>query len=180
MDWPSELPLVISIFTHPYIRKYIIPQVFCLYWSVYRYSYEVFEIFPTKASPRFKSLGRISFRSDHLLDFTSVCGNIMVIVHGPFIKVWNFLEDKWATWNTARKYRPSMQVILFLVVLLMLAYRCVDPGLRRNNLPRTWTRAVSLGHTHPVPKRGHTFVWAWTSLRVQTSSVHPFPKLTSP
>jgi len=61
----------------------------------------------------------------------------MVIVHGPFIKVWNFLEDKWATWNTDRKYRPSMQVILFLVVLLMLAYLCVDPGLRRNNLPRT-------------------------------------------
>lgn len=40
-------------------------------------------------------------------------GDIIVLVYGPVIKVWNFVQDKWATWRTSFPHYQSLQVKCF-------------------------------------------------------------------
>ncbi|KAF4616475.1 hypothetical protein D9613_008439 [Agrocybe pediades] len=73
------------------------------------YFLEMLEIAPWSTTPQFTLLDTLFVPSDYVLDFSSVCGDVVAVVHGPMIKLWNFVTGSWATWNTNCQ---SLQILM--------------------------------------------------------------------
>ncbi|KAF8899792.1 hypothetical protein CPB84DRAFT_1779995 [Gymnopilus junonius] len=82
-----------------------------------KYDYDVLEIFPWKPSPQFTLIASLSVTSSYDLDFTSVCGDKLTLVYGPLIKIWDFKEDEWATWNTNGEHRQILMTKETIVLI---------------------------------------------------------------
>ncbi|KAF8156985.1 hypothetical protein B0H34DRAFT_480094 [Crassisporium funariophilum] len=68
----------------------------------YAYDYNIFEVNPSCPSPAIRNIASIHIPNNYALDFTSICKNRLVMIHLNTIKIWNFVDDEWATWHTSR------------------------------------------------------------------------------
>jgi len=60
----------------------------------------VYEIHPASEAPAFSILGTpVDYKSNYALMFTTGCGNLFTFVHGPVIKIWNYVTDEWSTFK---------------------------------------------------------------------------------
>jgi len=62
----------------------------------------MYEISPTSEEPVFKTIGvPVDYNSNYGPTFTTGCGNLFTFVHGPVIKIWNYVSDEWSTFRVA-------------------------------------------------------------------------------
>ncbi|CAA7268423.1 unnamed protein product [Cyclocybe aegerita] len=66
------------------------------------YSFEVFETYPDQTEPRLAKIASIQAISQYRLYFTSICENLLVLVHEHAIKIWDFVGNRWTSWYTDR------------------------------------------------------------------------------
>ncbi|KAF8189349.1 hypothetical protein BJ912DRAFT_379127 [Pholiota molesta] len=77
------------------------------YYGDASHCFEVFEIFPWKPDAELKRIATLNVETQQGLDLTSVVGDLLILVCGSILKLWNFATNGWATWNTGK---PSKQV----------------------------------------------------------------------
>ena len=51
-------------------------------------------------NPTFNRIGSLPVRRNFDNYFTSICGDRLILMDGPAVKVWNFVTDEWVTWLT--------------------------------------------------------------------------------
>lgn len=62
--------------------------------------YEIHSFIFAEENPTFNQIGGLAVRKSSDNFFTSICGDRLIVVDGPVVKVWNFVTDEWAAWQT--------------------------------------------------------------------------------
>ncbi|KAF8799695.1 hypothetical protein BYT27DRAFT_7119639 [Phlegmacium glaucopus] len=83
-------------------------------WDV---RYEIHSFIFAEENPAFNKIGGFAVRKTSDNYFTSICGDRLIVVDGPMVKVWNFVTDEWAAWLTV--FFPHKVIVSGDIVVLI-------------------------------------------------------------
>jgi len=78
----------------------------------------IYEIFPLEEQPTLNEIGLLPVGSTAPTIAPRLAGDLLVFLDGIVIKVWDFVNDLWAEWNTQRNFLKTVFMTSDAVFLL--------------------------------------------------------------
>lgn len=90
----------------------------------------VYEIFPLEAQPTINEIALLGIDSTAPTIAPRLAGNWVVFLEGRIVKVWDFVNDLWAEWNTQKDFFnvsptvPDICCVAHILCLARISSRC--------------------------------------------------------